>query len=503
MSETVPVNSSNGVERLTLKGPGVILIILAFIAMMVMFIEIMLVPALPTIAMEFPDESQWVSWVLSAYLLTGAVATPLLGRLGDIYGKKKVMMLSMVGYTIGLVGCAFSTSMVMLIAFRSVQGIGMGMFPLAFGIIRDNFPKRLIPAAIGVVSAMFSVGVSIGLLAGGLIVEYFDWRTAFDIVWPLMALLTVVVYFVIKTTDTTIKCKIDVAGAALLGLGIFCLLLGLTQGDEWGWTSIGVIGLFALSASLLIGFVLWERRTTDPIVSLRLMANRGIAGANICGFFVGISMFLIFQTLPFFLMSPEEVGGLGVESAFDVGVYLFPSAIAQLIFAPLAGKWSKKLGADRVLATGLLFIAFGYLLVILFHSNVNEIMIAMFVMGIGLGVSMVSLINVVAMASPQRDFGIASGMNTLFRIVGGSIGPVLASVILAGYLIAYNPPGAPPSVIIELTSDQGYVWAWIAGMAFSLVGFVIALVMRPGHGLDYENDVRPEDEIGKTSCPQP
>jgi len=503
MSETVPVNSSNGVEKLTLKGPGVILIILAFIAMMVMFIEIMLVPALPTIAMEFPDESQWVSWVLSAYLLAGAVATPLLGRLGDIYGKKKVMMLSMVGYTIGLMGCAFSTSMIMLIAFRAVQGIGMGMFPLAFGIIRDNFPKRLIPMAIGVVSAMFSVGVSIGLLAGGLIVEYFDWRTAFDIVWPLMSLLIVVVYLVIKTTDTTIKCKIDVVGAALLGLGIFCLLLGLTQGDEWGWTSIGVIGLFALSASLLIGFVLWERRTTDPIVSLRLMANRGIAGANICGFFVGISMFLIFQTLPFFLMSPEAVGGLGVESAFDVGVYLFPSAIAQLIFAPLAGKWSKKLGADRVLATGLLFIAFGYLLVILFHSNVNEIMIAMFVMGIGLGVSMVSLINVVAMASPQRDFGIASGMNTLFRIVGGSIGPVLASVILAGYLIAYNPPGAPPSVIIELTSDQGYVWAWIAGMAFSLVGFVIALVMRPGHGLDYENDVRPEDEIGKTSCPQP
>ncbi len=196
MSETVPVNSSNGVERLTLKGPGVILIILAFIAMMVMFIEIMLVPALPTIAMEFPDESQWVSWVLSAYLLTGAVATPLLGRLGDIYGKKKVMMLSMIGYTIGLMGCAFSTSMVMLIAFRAVQGIGMGMFPLAFGIIRDNFPKRLIPVAIGVVSAMFSVGVSIGLLAGGLIVEYFDWRTAFDIVWPLMSLLTVVVYFV-------------------------------------------------------------------------------------------------------------------------------------------------------------------------------------------------------------------------------------------------------------------------------------------------------------------
>ena len=141
-------------------------------------------------------------------------------------------------------------------------------------------------------------------------------------------------------------------------------------------------------------------------------------------------------------------------------------------------------------------------MVILFHSDVNQIMVAMFVMGMGMGFSMVSLINVVAMASPQRDFGIASGMNTLFRIIGGSIGPVLASVIMAGYLVAYNPPGAPADVILEVTSDQGFVWAWIAGMAFSLIGFVVALVMRPGHGLDYENEVHPEGEGAATSCPQ-
>jgi EmrB/QacA subfamily drug resistance transporter len=494
MSETTGSNGYENNERLTLKGPGIILIELAFIAMMVMFIEIMLVPALPSIAMEFPEDAQWVSWVLSAYLLTGAVATPLLGRLGDIYGKKRVMIISMIGYTIGLMGCAFSTSMFMLIAFRAVQGIGMGMFPLAFGIIRDTFPKRLIPTAIGVVSAMFSVGISIGLLAGGYIVEHYDWRTAFDIVWPLMAMLAVVVYLTIKTQDVMVKTKVDLAGAALLGLGVFCLLFGLTQGDEWGWTSVSILGLFAASAALLIGFVIWEKRTSAPIVSLRLMANRGIAGANICGFFVGIGMFLIFQTLPFFLMSPTAVGGLGVKNAFEVGIYLFPSAIAQLIFAPLAGKWSKRIGADKILAAGLLITTIGYGMVILFHGSVNEIMVNMFVLGIGLGFAMVSLINVVAMASPQKDFGIAAGMNTLFRIVGGSIGPVLASVITAGFLIAYTPPGAPPGYVVELTSDQGYVWAWTAGLIFSAIGFAVAVILRPGHGLDYENEVPSESE---------
>jgi MFS family permease len=285
-----------------------------------------------------------------------------------------------------------------------------------------------------------------------------------------------------------------VAVSLLLGLGVFCLLFGLTQGDDWGWTSLGILGLFASSAALLIGFVVWEKRTSAPIVSLRLMANRGIAGANICGFFVGIGMFLIFQTLPFFLMSPTAVGGLGVENAFQVGIYLFPSAIAQLIFAPLAGKWSKRIGADKILAAGLLITTIGYGMVILFHGSVNEIMVNMFVLGIGLGFSMVSLINVVAMASPQKDFGIAAGMNTLFRIIGGSIGPVLASVITAGFLIAYTPPGAPPGYVVELTSDQGYIWAWTAGLIFSAIGFAVAVILRPGHGLDYENEVPSEPE---------
>src|SRR5512137_866335 len=180
-------------EKLSLKGNGIILAILAAMAMMVMFIEIMLVPALPHIAMEFPEDSEWVSWVLSAYLLSGAVATLLLGRFGDIYGKKRVMIFALSVYCVGLIGCAVSWSMGSLIVFRAVQGVGMGVFVLAFGIIRDTFPGRLIPVAIGLVSAMFSVGVSIGLLAGGYIVSRLSWRDAFYIVIPLMITLTILV----------------------------------------------------------------------------------------------------------------------------------------------------------------------------------------------------------------------------------------------------------------------------------------------------------------------
>ncbi|MCU0861193.1 MAG: MFS transporter, partial [Methanomassiliicoccales archaeon] len=260
-------------ERLSLKGNGIILAILAAMAMMVMFIEIMLVPALPHIAMEYAQDSEWVSWVLSAYLLSGAVATLLLGRFGDIYGKKKIMMVALTIYCIGLIGCALSWSMGSLIAFRAVQGVGMGVFVLAFGIIRDTFPARQIPVAIGLISAMFSVGVSIGLLGGGFIVSHLSWRDAFYIVVPLMIVLTFLVWRLIKDpNEVRRKESVDFPGALLVSGGVLSLLLALQQGQEWGWTDIKILGLLAASAALFMAFVGWEvKGTTTPIVSIKLM----------------------------------------------------------------------------------------------------------------------------------------------------------------------------------------------------------------------------------------
>jgi len=473
-------------EKLSLKGNGIILAILAGIAMMVMFIEIMLVPALPHIAAEYPQDAAWVSWVLSAYLLSGAISTLLLGRLGDIYGKKRVLLIALAGYIIGILGSAFSWSMGSLIAFRAIQGIGMGMFVLSFGIIRDTFPKRLIPVAIGLISAMFSVGVSIGLLAGGYIVSVLSWRDSFYIVAPLMVVMAILVWLFVKDNNLRTPSTIDFVGAGLISGGVLFFLLALTQGESWGWLSLGIIAMFAASLVLISVFIWFERRTKAPIVSIELMKNKGIAGANIAALFVGLSMFLLFQTMPFFLMTPVAIGGFGLESAFIVGIYMFPSAIAQLIFAPLAGKWSKKIGADRILILGMGVTTAGTLMMAFFHSTVVGFALSMFVIGIGLGFAMVSLINVVAMSSPRAQFGVASGMNTLFRVVGGSIGPVLGTVIMTSFLIPYFPPGSP--VPINLTSEQGYVWVWIAGAAFSFIGMVVTLIFRPGRGMSYEDE---------------
>jgi MFS family permease len=475
------------------NGNWKILTILASIAMMVMFIEIMLVPALPYIAVDFND-SQWISWVLSIYLLVGAVATPLVGRLGDMYGKKKIMVYVMCIYVLGLLGSGFSLdisrgllgqpSIFVLLFFRGVQGIGMGMFPLAFGIIRDTFPKDKVPTAIGTVSAMFSVGVSIGLLGGGYITSVGHWYDAFHVVTPFFIALTILTVFLIKDPIVVKKGSLDLVGAATLGIGIFSLLLGLTQGQEWGWDSSLIIGLFVLALAMFAVFALLELRTRDPIVRLSMFRNRGVLDASITAIFVGFGMFLMFQTLPFFLETPKAVGGFfGITDTFVIGLYMFPSAIAQLIFGPLGGVMSKKIGADKVLIAGLAGMALGYVTLSFMHTDWIGIVISMFVSGSGTALCMVSMINLVVVTCRQNEFGVASGMNTLFRVVGGSVGPVLAVVILSNYTSSVQGH--------VIYTESGYVATWIVGAVFSVIGLVCAIVLRP-RKKDMECDTLPE-----------
>jgi MFS family permease len=476
------------------NGNWKILAILASVAMMVMFIEIMLVPALPYVGADF-NNLQWIPWVLSIYLLVGAVATPLAGRLGDMYGKKKIMIYVMCIYVVGLLGSGFSLdisralfgepSIFVLIFFRGVQGIGMGMFPLAFGIIRDTFPRDKIPTAIGTVSAMFSVGVSLGLLGGGYITSVGHWYDAFHVVVPFFIALTILTIFLIKDPIVVKRGSLDISGAATLGVGVFSLLLGLTQGQEWGWTSPLILGLFVLAMLMFALFTWHELKTKDPIVRLPMFRNRGVLDASVTAIFIGFCMFLLFQTLPFFLETPKAAGGFfGISDTFVIGLYMFPSAIAQLIFGPMGGILSKKVGADKVLIAGLAIMSLGFATLVFLHSDWVGIVISVFIAGAGMALCMVSMINLVVVTCKQSEFGVASGMNTLFRVVGGAVGPVLAVVILSNYsqIIAGQP----------VYSENGYVATWIVGVVFSLIGLTCAVLLRPKKG-DMECDIAPQD----------
>ena len=472
-----------------------ILAVLASVAMMVMFIEIMLVPALPYVSQDFKN-TRCISWVLSVYLLVGAVATPLAGRLGDMYGKKKVMLWIMVIYIVGLLGSGFSLeisrslfgqpSIFVLLFFRGVQGIGMGMFPLAFGIIRDTFPREKMPTAIGIVSAMFSVGVSVGLLGGGYITSVSHWYDAFHIVTPFFALLTILTVFLIRDPAVQRRGSLDLPGACTLGLGIFILLLALTQGHESGWFDPLILGLFAFAAVMIFLFVRIELRAVDPIVRLSMFRNRGVLDANLTAIFIGVGMFLLFQTLPFYLETPIQAGGhFGISDTFIIGLYLFPSAIAQLIFGPAAGSLSKRIGPDKVLIAGLAVMALGFLSLVGMNADWVGIIVSVFILGAGMAMCMVSMINLVVVTCKQSEFGVASGMNTLFRVVGGSVGPVLATLVLSNYTIDVHGH--------VLYSEAVYITTWMVALAFSVIGLIIAIALRPSTK-DLECDI-PAQEL--------
>lgn len=329
---------------------------------------------------------------------------------------------------------------------------------------------------------MFSVGVSIGLLGGGYIVSTLSWRDSFYIVAPLFAVLAFASYRLIEDTHKERRGSIDYLGAFLLGLAIFSFLLALTEGESWGWYSGMIMALFGVSLVSMLDFIVWERQSREPIVRLSLLRNRTLLGTNIAALFVGLSMFLMFQTLPFFLRLPEQFGGLGLTDAFTIGLYMFPSAGSQLVFAPLAGRLGRRIGHTNILIIGLAVQALSFGVLIMLHRSALEIAISMVVAGLGLGFAMVALINIVALASPKKEFGIASGMNTLFRVIGGSIGPVLGAAIIAGYTVLWNPPGSPPYVLVKIASESGYEMAWLAGCVFSAVGLIVAYTFHRMNG---------------------
>jgi MFS family permease len=466
------------------EGNGSILALLSLITLMVMFIEVALVPALPVIANDFGQGQEWISWVLTSYLLTGAISVVLMGRLGDIYGRKRMMTVALIIYIVGLVGCVLSWSISSLIVFRAIQGIGMGMFPLAFGIIAETFPKGAVPVALGLVSAMFAIGSALGMVFGSLIISTLSWKEMIFLAVPLMGALAIFGQRKLKADGERGPGKIDILGAGLFSSSIAAFLIALTEGGAWGWSSLLLEGLMLTSLLLGIAFVLWERKAKDPIVSLQLVFNRNVGAPMINMLIVGMAMFAVYQSLPFFIGAPAEVGGLAVNDTFVIGLFLLPAAIAELIVSPMGGRLNALIGADVSQVLSMAVLAVGLVSLAVWNDGAAPILIGIFVVGAGLGLSMITPMNVVAAAVTKEEYGVANGMITLFKIMGGALGPVLAATIMTSYMIEWTPLSGAP--LLTVTGESGYMWTWVIIGAIVGLGALMTLIVRPGKGIVFE-----------------
>jgi len=433
------------------------LAILSSIATISMYTETMLLPALPQLIDEFDLSYNTSSWILSAYLVAGAVMTPVSGKLSDIYGKKKIMIILISIYTIGLVISPLSSNFLMLLISRILQGIGISVFPVTFGLVREHFPREKLAISQGIISSMFAGGSVLGLAIGGSIVQYYGWRLTFFSIIPIAICLIIIIMRFIPTESRSISDtkkrnnksyeRFDLKGAILLGISIVMFLLFITflKTESFSTNDIGsdfiripLTSLICLTAfvSSFILFLFFERRSKFPLISSKLFLDRRILASNIILLIVGMSMFTIFQTLPILAQSPYPVGF--DNNALQMSLVQLPFALVLLILGPLAGFMITKIGQTTPLVIGTFAMSLGFSLLLLGRFNEFYVSVYLVTISIGLSLTNVSSTNIVMVRSSFEQIGISLGISNLLRIIGSSIGPTIAGLFMQTHLLPIN-----------------------------------------------------------------
>lgn len=450
------------------------LAILGSALLIAMYGETMLLPAIPDIIEEFDISYNTASWILSAYLIAGAVATPLVGKLSDIYGRKKMVMIILIIYIIGITLGGISSNITFLIVARVIQGIGISMFPIAFGIIRDQFPIDKLAIGVGVFSSMFAAGSVVGLALGATIIENFGWRTTFfSIVFVAIGLWFIIRRYIDdrqesvnlidspeqlytptsvenkinvpneETTNDKTKKNIDMKGTITLAVTVISLLMVLSYSQTNNIGSHEIAIFLCVGIASLVLFVIVEKKSKSPLINFQLMANKTILSANIILVIAFLSMFTIFQTIPVLVRSPQPFG-FG-ESVISTANIQLPFMIVFLLFAPSSGFIVSKLGNRKPTIIGSIVSALGFSSLFLFHSNVILVSTNLAIIAGGLSLMQVGGFDIVLQSTPRKFSGISLGMTVLFNLVGGSVGPAVAGIYMQANQVLIKGVGSYPS----------------------------------------------------------
>jgi len=442
------------------------LILFAILAASVMYIEIMLTPSLPKIQSDYGVTSGQVSLILALYTVFGTAINPIVGKLGDIYGKKKILTVVLIAYSITVTMTSFAPNFNILLISRTLQGIGLGIFPLAFSLVREQFPRELVPKAQGLLSAMFGAGLALGLPVGAFVANAYGWQTNYHIATPVVLALTILIAFTVKeSVYKNPKAKMDYIGAGILGVALAMIVLGLSEGSVWGWTSTSVLGLIIVGTLLFVPLVPYERRVKQPVLDFAQLRIRNVLVSNTIGLITGLAMLLAFQSIVFQLEDVKPVGyGFDI---FTAGVYLLPLAIVMLIVAYPVGILISKFGVKPFLIAGSVIGAIGFVLISTATTSI-QIPEYLSIASVGLAMLMVSMQNLLVLTVKPIEMGLATSMNTVFRNVGSSFGAPIAGSILSTFTITVFLGGLSFALPTRAAFQYTYYIAAIA--------FVLALV---------------------------
>ncbi len=447
------------------SNPNVTLAVLSLGGLAYAVLSSAVVPALPTFQHDLHASETGVAWLLTGYLLSASVGTSILGRLGDMYGKERVLVYTLIMLAVGTALAAVATSLGVLIVARVIQGAGGGIFPLAFGIVRDEFPRDKVAGSIGLMSSILGIGGGVGIVLAGVIVEHLSYHWLFWI--PLVAIVVAIVAtwrFVPESPNRT-PGRINWLSAALMTAGITMALLAISETTTWGWGSAKTIGLLAGGLAVCALWVLAETRSAEPLIDMTMMRIRGVWTTNAAAFLLGAGLYSSFLLFPEFAQLPRSTGfGYGASVVVS-GLYLLPSAAFMFVLGLLTGRISARFGSKAALIVGSAFTAAAFALLAVAHSHPIDMLISAALLGIGIGLAFAALGNLIVQAVPAHQTGVASGMNTVMRTLGGALGGQLAATFIAS-----NVRGGLPTVI-------GFTESFVMAAGFLVVCIAASLLV--------------------------
>jgi MFS family permease len=502
--------------------------ILSSIATMVMYAETMLVPAIPDLIKDFNITYSTSSWILTTYLITAAVMTPVAGKLSDIYGKKKILLIIMIFYTVGVSIAGFSTNIDFLLIARGFQGVGLSMFPIAFSIVRAQFPRQKMAIGQGIITSMYGGGAVIGLSIGGTIIQHYSWHFTFFTLIPIALGLVLIIWRFIhvdkegvelkrkqqqqqqqqiqrqqqeaETTDKTDNSEylekkttiaknskfatsngsLDIRGAITLAVAITSFLLvityleigtGANNNSTVSSSTISIATFLIAGIISLTFFIFIEKRSASPLFDFGLLLNRRILLANLMIIIVGFSMFIVFQTIPILVENPQPVG-FGGDPISAANVQL-PFALVFLVFGPASGLIISKLGSMKPIIVGTVVSTIGFFGLVVFHSTEFLLSLNLAIISIGLSLSSVGAQNVIILSIPRQNSGASLGMTTFLRIVGSSVAPALSGMFMQGYQYAVNIGGN----LQFFPSSESYNLIFLTSAILSIISISLAVVL--------------------------
>ncbi len=422
-------------------------------------LQSLVIPVLGTVAKELHTTQDAVTWVLTAYLLSAAVMTPILGRVGDMFGKKRMFVVTLVALAAGSVLAAVAPSIGVMIIARVIQGLAGGMLPLGFGIIRDEFPAERVTGAVGILAALTAVGGGLGIVLAGPIVDALGWRWLFWLPALLTAVAAVGAVLFVPESPVRNPGTISWPPAVLLAGWLVALLVPLSEASQWGWGSPAVIGLLVAAVLLAAAWVWTELRSATPLIDMKMMRRPAVWTSNLVSLLLGVGMYATFAFLPEFVQTPSAAGyGFGASITHS-GLMLLPSAIMMFVAGLLAGALTKRFGGKVLVIAGCL-IGCGSMAILAFaHTEQWEIFLSNAIQGVGFGFAFSAMSALVVSAVPPSQTGAASGMNANIRTIGGSIGAAVMATIVTAQL---EPSGLP--------KESGYT----IGFAVMAAGLLVA-----------------------------